>query len=481
MYACARKSAWWAVAAVLALSAGPAMSVPLTTIRVASGLTNPLYAVSPPGDVGRLFIVQQNGQIRILDLVSGSLLPAPFATITVNFGGERGLLGLAFHPDYADNGYFYVNYSRPGDGATVVARYKVMDNDPNRADPNSAFILLTVSQPFSNHNGGWVSFGPDEYLYISFGDGGSGGDPGDRAQNKAELLGKMLRIDVNGDDFPQDPNRNYAIPPSNPFVGVPDVREEIWATGLRNPWRCSFDRQSGDLYIGDVGQGAREEISFQPGDSPGGLNYGWKCEEGNACFGNSQHCRCGDENLVPPIHDYPRNVGTCVTGGYVYRGSAIPGLDGTYFFADYSNSNIWSFRYDGNQVTEYTVRTTELRPQGFSINNPAGFGEDANGEIYICDHGGEVFKIIANTPPCEDVRRLTGKCTRSGKIKAAVKLTDASHDGRTVVLGIGDDEFNVVVRGKKAKLAECCYNGPQTVSLLAPADCKPPKDVTCPE
>ncbi|RJP35048.1 MAG: hypothetical protein C4547_10045 [Phycisphaerales bacterium] len=466
---------------MLALGACVAQGQSLTTKRVAVGLNGSLFATAPPGDTERLFIVQQGGQIRILDLTNESLLPTPFITIAVQSVGEQGLLGLAFHPDYDQNGYFYVNYSRPGDGDTVVARYKVSDKDPNVADPNSALQLFTIDQPFSNHNGGWIGFGPnDGYLYVSMGDGGSGNDPGDRAQNLDILLGKMLRIDVDGDDFPGDPNNNYAIPPTNPFVDKPG-RDEIWAYGLRNPWRAGFDRDTGDLYIGDVGQSNREEIDFQPGDSTGGENYGWKCEEGFACGAQqSRFCRCGDENLLPPILDVGRGLGQCITGGYVYRGSAIPALQGTYFYADYSSDRIWSLRYDGNNISEHVERTTELRAPDFILSDIASFGEDGHGELYICDRGGEIFKIISAAPPCEDIRKFKANCNNNGFVKAVVKLTNDLSDGLSVLIGIGDDEYDVEINGKKAKTKECCYEGAVSVQLLDPADCKPAIDVNCP-
>ncbi len=451
----------------------------LTSIRIASGLSRPLHLVSPPGDTERLFVLEQTGRIRIIK--NGELLPTPFVTISVRCCGDMGLLGLAFHRGYDDNGFIYVDYSRPGDGDTVIARYKVSDNNPDIADPNSAMKLLTIDQPASNHNGGWIGFGPDGYLYIAMGDGG--GSPGTRPQDKQSLLGKVLRIDVNGDDFPQDPNKNYAIPPDNPFVGK-EGRDEIWALGLRNPWRCGFDRATGDLFIGDVGSG-REEVDFQPADSKGGENYGWPCMDGRGCGGGGG-CTCNAPELTLPIHDYTRGEigcsGVSVMGGYVYRGGAMPDLQGTYFFGDYcSRGPIWSFRYDGKEVSEFTERTTELKPRGgFQISPIVSFGEDGNGELYICDLGGEVFKIILNAPPCEDIKKFKSKCTRSGKVKTKVKLKNADHDGKSVAIGIADDVFNVEVKGKKAKLAQCCYNGPTTVSLIDPGDCKPPKEVDCP-
>ena len=227
--------------------------------------------------------MQQPGQIRIL--INGTVLPTPFLDIheLVSCCGEQGLLGLAFHPDYANNGFFYVDYTDVN-GNTKVARYTVSKNDPNIADPNSVFPILSQSQPFSNHNGGQLAFGPDGYLYIALGDGGSGGDPQENGQNLQTWLGKILRVDVNGDDFPGDPNRNYAVPPDNPFVGNPNALEEIWAYGVRNPWRCTFDRVTGDFFIADVGQNSWEEINFQPAASTGGENYGWDVLEGMHCF-----------------------------------------------------------------------------------------------------------------------------------------------------------------------------------------------------
>ena len=275
-----------------------------------------------------------------------------------------------------------------------------MSNDPEVADPGSALILLTIFQPFSNHNGGWIGFGPnDGFLYISTGDGGSAGDPGNRAQDITnQLLGKMLRIDVDGND---GPGGNYGIPAGNPFVGITGD-DEIWAYGLRNPWRSSFDRATGDLYIADVGQNAWEEIDFQPADSTGGENYGWRCYEGDHTF-NAGGCPPA-KTMVFPIHEYSHALGRSLTGGYVYRGCAIPTLDGTYFFADYVFTRLWSFSYDGNNVSNFTSRFAELSPSsdGFAINQISSFGEDARGELYIVDQGsgfdGQVFKVVPVKP-----------------------------------------------------------------------------------
>ncbi|MFQ5506368.1 MAG: PQQ-dependent sugar dehydrogenase, partial [Planctomycetota bacterium] len=313
--------------------------------------------------------------------------------------GERGLLGLAFHPRYASNGFFYVNYTQRSGGATMVVRYKASSTNPDLADPGSAKpILGPVSQPAGNHNGGNLVFGPDGFLYIGLGDGGGSGDPNCNAQTGSTFLGKMLRIDVDG-------GNPYAIPPSNPFLRNPGVLNEIWALGLRNPWRYSFDRVTGDLYIGDVGQNAREEIDFQPKASKGGENYGWKVMEGRLCF-STFRCPvgtpvCNSTSLVMPIHDYGRTTGRSVTGGFVYRGCAIPDLRGTYFFGDYVTNRIWSFRYDGKSITNFKDRTLELAPGlGLGIASISSFGEDARGELYIADHrGGEVFKIVPKAPP----------------------------------------------------------------------------------
>ncbi|MCH8260832.1 MAG: PQQ-dependent sugar dehydrogenase [Planctomycetes bacterium] len=376
----------------------------MTTVRVAGNLDHVTFVTYAPGDYTRLFIVEKQGRIKVLNLKTGVVNATLFLDIDALVGGglstndERGLLGLAFHPDYQNNGYFYVDYTNNA-GTTTVARYSVSD-DPEVADPGSALILLTIFQPFSNHNGGWIGFGPnDGFLYISTGDGGSAGDPGNRAQDITnQLLGKMLRIDVDGND---GPGGNYGIPAGNPFVGITGD-DEIWAYGLRNPWRSSFDRATGDLYIADVGQNAWEEIDFQPADSTGGENYGWRCYEGDHTF-NTGGCPPA-KTMVFPIHEYSHALGRSLTGGYVYRGCAIPTLDGTYFFADYVFTRLWSFTYEGKNNPTVTSRIAELSPSsdGFSINQISSFGEDARGELYIVDQGsgisGQVFKIVPVKP-----------------------------------------------------------------------------------
>ncbi len=349
---------------------------------VATGLRFPLYLTAPPGDTNRFFVVEKGGAIRIIK--NGALLPLPFLDLTaqVSTGGEQGLLGLAFDPQYAANGRFYVNYTDTA-GDTVVARYRV-SSDPERADPNADRVLLAVDQPYANHNGGHLAFGPDGYLYVGLGDGGSGGDPHGNGQSRAELLGSLLRIDVR-------PAGAYAIPLDNPFVGQPGARPELWDYGLRNPWRFSFDRANGDLYIADVGQNRREEVNVATTASGGGrgLNYGWSVMEGTLCFNPASACNTA--GLTLPVLDYGRSGGACsVTGGYVYRGAAAPALQGVYFYADYCAGWVKSFRYADGRVTEGSD-WPQLAPGG----NITSFGEDAAGELYILTQQGGVYRVAA--------------------------------------------------------------------------------------
>jgi glucose/arabinose dehydrogenase len=377
----------------------------VTTRRIATGFSRPLFAVSPAGDGQRLFVLEQHtGKIRILNLLTHQINAVDFLAITsLATGSEQGLLGLAFDPDYADNGFFYVNVTIAATGTTQIRRYQVSAN-PDIADVGSQTLILTYSQPQTNHNGGWMGFGPDGYLYIASGDGG-GGDDDDaghtvglgNGQDTTVLLGKLLRIDVHGDDFPGDVNKNYSIPPDNPFVGIAGA-DEIWAYGLRNPWRCSFDRQTGDLYIADVGQGVQEEINFQPAASSGGENYGWRVMEGTLCHNGTDPLPCNDASFTSPIHVYNHvgapNGGNSITGGYVYRGPRQD-LQGTYFFADYVSAQIWTFKYDGVNKTDFTNRTTQMLPDVGSIANISSFGQDDMGNLYVMDlTDGEVFKIL---------------------------------------------------------------------------------------
>ena len=347
---------------------------------------------APPGDTQRLFVVEFNtGRIKILK--NGSVLATPFLDIgsLVTDVTNFGLLGLAFHPSYASNGTFYVQYVDNAFQPTV-ARYQVSAN-PDVANPASAQIVIQLPGAIIDQQGGTVAFGPDGYLYVGFGDG-QGTDPSNRAQDDGDLHGKLLRLDVDG-------GTPYAIPPTNPFVGPGNPLDEIWAKGFRNPFRFSFDRLTGDLILGDVGQNTREEVDLQPAASRGGENYGWRLKEGTVCFNPVTGCDPG--GLTNPIHDYAHTGIGCsgsITGGAVYRGSAIPGLRGAYFFADYCKNKIWSFRYDGSTLRELTDRTAELdRGGGLLINAITAIGQDAAGELYLVDMGGEIFQIVSTPSP----------------------------------------------------------------------------------
>ncbi len=352
---------------------GPAESVRLE--RVATGLDNPLFLTSPPGDA-RLFVVEQPGRIRIIQ--NGQLLDTPFLDLTgrISSGGERGLLGLAFHPDYARNGRFFVNYTDPN-GDTRIVRFRA-SADPNRADAASATPILAIPQPFSNHNGGMTAFGPDGKLYIGMGDGGSGGDPQGNGQNLGTLLGAMLRIDVDG-------AAPYSIPADNPLVGTPGARPEIWAYGLRNPWRFSWDRDTGTLFTADVGQNRWEEINAVPARAAG-LNYGWNRLEGTHCFRDESCERAG---TTLPVIEYNHDDGCSVTGGYVYRGRQVPSIQGQYFYADFCGGWVHSVRVDGTSVS--AAREWEFGDIGRILS----FGEDAAGELYVLSSNGSVYRLMA--------------------------------------------------------------------------------------
>ncbi|MEE2906654.1 MAG: PQQ-dependent sugar dehydrogenase [Planctomycetota bacterium] len=361
--------------------------------RLATGLARPVLVTHDGVNPDWIYVVEQRsgstGRIKILNRSNGTLVSTFLSVSGLNTGSEQGLLGLAFDPDYENNGYFYVNYTQSS--RTYITRYTRSSSNPQVADSGSAEVVLFISQPFTNHNGGWIEFGPDGYLYISNGDGGSGGDPGNRAQDiTGQLLGKMLRIDVS--------SLPYSSPPDNPFVSQTGD-DEIWSYGLRNAWRCSFDRDTGDLWMGDVGQNAWEEVDFQLASSPGGENWGWRCYEGDHSYNTSGCPSSGTMDF--PIWEYSHGGSPfrcSITGGYVYRGSSMPWLDGTYFFADYCSNQIWSLRYDGSNVSEYTDRTSELTPNAGAIGAISSFGEDYYGELYICDLNGEIFKIVPDEP-----------------------------------------------------------------------------------
>ena len=357
----------------------PSGPLVLTLTPVLSGLNSPVDLQNAADGSGRLFVVEQQGQIRIVS--NNSLVPTPFLDITslVDFGGEKGLLGLAFHPAYSQNRRFFVNYDRvvSGQMQTVIAEFQTSASNPNQADPNSQRILFTVNQPFPNHKGGQLAFGPDGFLYIGLGDGGSAGDPLGNAQNRQVLLGKMLRIDVDH----TSPGLQYAIPSDNPFLNGVD-RGEVWAYGLRNPWRFSFDVPSGRLFVADVGQDKFEEIDIL---QKGG-NFGWNIMEGLHCFKPSSGCNM--TGLILPITEYDHSQGDAVIGGYVYRGAAIPRLSGTYLFSDFESGTIWGLTE--NSTGQWT--RSQLIAGGRNISS---FGRDEAGELYVLDYSGSLLRITA--------------------------------------------------------------------------------------
>jgi glucose/arabinose dehydrogenase len=351
---------------------------------VASGLTQPVYVTAPNDGSGRLFIVEREGRVRILE--DGRLSAEPFldiVPIVQSRGSEQGLLSLAFPPDFAGTGVLYVYYtaqSEEGVGDNTMARYRVSADDPNRIDAASGEVLLAVPDSRVNHNGGLVTFGPDGLLYAGLGDGGGGGDPDGNAQDPRTLLGSIIRIDPDG-------GSPYAIPATNPFAesGVGGGAPEVWAWGLRNPWRFSFDRATGDLYIGDVGQGAIEEVNWLPAESVGGVNFGWNIMEGTRCYRADP---CDSAGMTMPVAEYTHDFGCTIVGGYVYRGEVETALEGVYLFGDYCSGLVWGLGRDasGDWVVSEPVET------GLSISS---FGEDAAGEVYIVSLRGEIFRVTA--------------------------------------------------------------------------------------
>lgn len=368
--------------------------------RIVSGLAAPLFAASPPGDPNRLFVLEKNsGRVVILDLATNQVSPQPFFDVPatdLSIDSERGLLGLAFHPDYAANGKLYLNLTNEV-GDTEIWEL-TRSGDPNVADPASQRVLLTIARnpANSNHNGGWMGFGPDGLLYIATGDGGAANDPENNAQNINDLRGKILRIDINSDAFPADSGRNYAIPPNNPFVGV-NGADEVFVYGLRNPWRPSFDSETGAFYIADVGQSAREEINFLAPGTGAGTNFGWRVMEGTLPTGLPQlgNPPAGDPSLRAPIFEYsPAVAGSpsmAITGGYVYHGPG--GAQGLYFFADFINGQIWTIRVVNGQATEFTQRNAEITTDAGTVNQVASFATDGSGRLYAIGVDGEIFRL----------------------------------------------------------------------------------------
>lgn len=357
----------------------------VSLVPLFNGLTSPVFVTHAGDGTGRMFVVERAGIIKVA--VNGQIQPTPFLDIQSlinSSGSEQGLLGLAFHPNYASNGRLYVYYTASNDDDTL-ARYQVSGN-PNQANSASGSVLFNIHDDFANHNGGMLAFGPDGFLYVALGDEGSGGDPKNNAQNLNLLYGKLLRLNVDG----QDPGLQYAIPASNPFSNQAGKRGEIWAYGLRNPWRFSFDRSTNAMMIGDVGQGMWEEVDYQPPGSAGGQNYGWNLMEGAHCFAGNP---CSSAGLTLPVAEYSHAAGDCsITGGYVYRGTQSPPLVGAYLYADFCTGKIWTLRQNGGVWTSELLIDTTI--------NVSSFGEDQAGEVYVVGLGGTVDRIsVTETGP----------------------------------------------------------------------------------
>lgn len=374
----------WLVVISLATGCGSdgpgSLAVPTLGLdTLATGLDHPLFVTAPPGDRDRLFVVARPGTIRIIR--NGVLLPKPFLDITpkVSTGAEQGILGMAFAPDYATSRRFYLHYIDPG-VHSVLARFQAVSASGDSTDPATEDTLLTIAQPGGDHNGGMLAFGQDGFLYASVGDGGCCGDPDGHGQDRTELLGSVLRLDVSGAG-------GYSVPASNPWASDPTIRHELWSYGLRNPWRFSFDRLTGDLYLADVGDNSREEVDVVSHTSHGGENFGWRITEGSQCFNGGT---CSTVGLTMPVLDYGHSEGCAVIGGYVYRGQAIPALRGTYFYADFCSGWIRSFRWSRGQATDQVQYS--LLSAG---EQPNSFGEDDLGELYITTEGGSLYKIVA--------------------------------------------------------------------------------------
>ena len=356
------------------------------------GLERPVWAGAPASAKGKLWVMEQAGTVWIIDLKTGEKSDKPFLKINdkvTRKGNEQGLLGLAFAPDFEKSGRYYINYNEKG-GDTRIVRY--VSKDRETTDPDSGEIILEYKQPYGNHNGGWLDFGPDGLLYIATGDGGAANDPKNYAQDLSSHLGKLLRLDVSGE-------KGYEVPKDNAFAGKKGALPEIHAYGLRNPWRCSFDRETGDFWIGDVGQNHWEEIDFVENGKAGGMNFGWRLREGDVATPKEGVGGDKPENNVDPVYVYKHGSGPTeglsVTGGFVYRGSKVADLKGRYIFADYQNPRIWSVVEEGGKVSDFTDHTSELQPEGGRINLISSFGEDADGELYITDLSGPVYRVVA--------------------------------------------------------------------------------------
>lgn len=421
----------------------------IAATRVASGLARPVFAASAPGDPNRLFIIEQHsGQIKILDLNSGQLLATPFLDIAngeLTTGGEQGLLGLAFHPDYATNGRYYV-YLTNASGDSEIWEYTRGGNADVSATTRN--LVMTFDQPFETHNGGWMAFGPDGYLYISSGDGGGSNDPSNNAQNINTLLGKLLRIDVNGDDFPTDATRDYAIPASNPFAGATPGADEVFAYGLRNPWRPSFDTFTGDVFIADVGEGAREEVNFIPAGTLGGRNFGWVVMEGTQVRDTTRpgNRPANDPSFTVPVYDYPHAVsaygGYSITGGYVLRGPDA-GAQGLYVFGDFVLGNLWTLRVFAGAAEDVTNRNGQLRVNGGDFDQIASFALDGQGRLYVVGLDGDVHRLSFSEGAGDAADLISGGAGADQIYGGAGDDTlNGDADDDLLVGGIGADVLN---------------------------------------
>jgi len=379
------------LSAALSLAFVPLSSAGIASELLIKGLERPVWVGAPPSAKGKIWVMEQAGTIWIVDLNSGKRSTKPFLEITdrvTRKSNEQGLLGLAFAPDFEKSGKFYVNYNEKG-GDTRIVRF--VTRNGATTDASKGETVYKFKQPFGNHNGGWLDFGPDGYLYIATGDGGAANDPKNLAQDLTSPLGKLLRLDVSG-------SKGYQVPADNAFNGKKGALPEIHAIGLRNPWRCSFDRETGDFWIGDVGQNHWEEINFIENGKFGGLNFGWRLREGEIKTPFKSIGGDRPDANHEPIYVYKHgsgpSEGLSVTGGFVYRGAKIAGLKGRYVFADYQNPRIWSFVQKNGKATDFTDHTSELQPKGGRINLISSFGEDADGELYLADHSGTVYRIV---------------------------------------------------------------------------------------
>lgn len=457
---------------LLLLSGAWSATLPITTREVvSSGLSSPVGVTHIPGDTARVFVIEQHtGRIRIVTIATGAIAATPFLDLDegpeLSTGGEQGLLGIAFHPNFANNGYVYLNVTN-NSGDTEILRYTANGSAPftnaTTANPASKTVVLTFDQPESNHNGGWIGFGADGHLYIASGDGGGGGDnhgTNGNGQNLGNLLGKILRLNV--------ATQPYTIPSGN-MTGT-GVAPEIFAYGLRNPWRCSIDRANGNLWIGDVGQGTREEVSYGPA-GVGGRNYGWRRFEGTFVHSSSTPLVSGSTHVAPVV-EYDRSIGYVITGGHVYRGSAIPALVGTYLYADYGSQRFFSFTAGAGTATDQQEITSQLDPSN-RIGNPSSFGEDANGELYICDHSnGRLHQIVSSVVATRVAfTQQPSNVTVAAAITPAVRVTIQDDAGNTatsstaaVTLAIGANPGGATLSGTTTVNA---VNGVATFSNLS--------------